>query len=199
MFIIKIGNTKQLFLNSKTENFIKPLCEQMGIEESDIEAHMIDEDYQKQITRTMRLNFGTQFEFDLDGKKLLKVERASASVGAAKPMCILNLEPVGDGVELNDPTEISESAYSLLDEASKKQYLKAIKREPRAWEKAEYISFFSATEVPYFLANDPETQNQLVEVLTFKTKRVVKINYSPTVNSLTGEVGQKVESMEFEE
>lgn len=199
MFIIKIGSTKQLFLNKKEENFIKPLCDGLGIEESDIETHMIDETDQKQIIREMRINFGVQFDFDLDAKKLLRVERAKYQAGQAKPMCILNLEPVNDDVPLNDPTEKTPAEYGELSEAEKKAYLKAIKREPRTWEKGEYISFFSATEVPYFLANDPETQDQKIEVLTFKTKKVKKINYSQTVNSLTGEIGMKVDSMEFEE
>lgn len=199
MFIIKIGNTKQLFLNKKEENFIKPLCDSLGIEESDIEAHMIDEADQKQITKEMKINFGVQFDFDLDSKKLLKVERAKFAIGQVKPMCILNLEPVGDDVPLNDPTEKTPAEYGELSEAGKKAYLKAIKREPRAWEKSEYVAFFSATEVPYFLANDTETQDQKIEVLTFKTKKVKKINYSQTVNSLTGEIGMKVDSMEFEE
>lgn len=199
MFIIKIGNTKQLFLNKKEENFIKPLCESLDLEDSDIEAHMIDEADQKKINREMRLNFGTQFEFDLDSKKLVKIERAKFKQGQPKPDCLSNLNAIGDDIVLNDPTEKTPAEYGELGESEKKAYLKAIKREPRVWEKDEYIAFFSAIEVPYFLANDPETQDQKIEVLTFKTKKVTKINYSQTVNSLTGEVGMKVDSMEFEE
>jgi len=199
MFIIKIGNTKQLFLNKKDENFIKPLCESLDLEDSDIEAHMIDEADQKQITKEMKINFGVRFDFDLDAKKLVRLERAQFQVGQPRPFHVMGMDAIEDHIQINDPTAISESEFMTLDDDSKKTYLKAIHRHPKQWEKREYISFFADKEVPYFLAGDEETIDKKIEVLTFKTKKVTKINYSQTVNSLTGEIGMKVDSMEFEE
>jgi hypothetical protein len=200
MFIVSIFGKKQLFLNSKTDDFIRLLPEQFDCDESDIEVEYLDEGDQKTIKREMKINPDKGYRFDLEAKKLLEVSSPKFRPGEPNPNHIINKTPKPDTDPASSELAIEKSEYDLLDDEAKKAYLKTITWVPRMWEFAEYQGTLGASESGViFNADSPECKESVREVLTFKTHKVKKINYTPTVNSLTGEPGMKVESMEFEE
>jgi hypothetical protein len=200
MFIVSILGKKQLFLNSKTDDFLRLLPGQFDCDESDVVAECVDEADQKTIRREMKINTDCNHHFDLESKKLLRVKPAKFIAGNPNPNHILNKTPKGNDEIETSVGAIGHSEFKNLSEEEKITYLKFVHWIPRHWEQVEYQTIIGAGDANMILnADSPECKSEVTEVLTFKTKRVVKINYSQTVNSLTGEVGQKVESMEFEE
>lgn len=200
MFIVSILGKKQLFLNSKTDDFLRLLPDQFDCDESDIVAEYVDDSDQRLIRREMKINMECNHHFDLEMKKLFRIRMPNFKPGDKNPNHILNKQPKPDSESASDSLAISKSEFDLLDEESKREYLLSITWVPRNWEQFEYQEKIGSVGSDLmFNADSPECKPEVTEVLTFKTKRVVKINYSQTVNSLTGEVGQKVESMEFEE
>ena len=200
MFIVSIFGKKQLFLNSKTDDFIRLLPEQFDCEESDIEAEYLDEVDQKAIRREMKINPDKGYRFDLDAKKLFEVSPPKFRPGEPNPNHIINKTPKPDTDPASSELAMGRAEYDLLDDDAKKAYLKSVTWVPRQWELMEYSNAFGAGESGViFNADSPECKEAVREVLTFKTHKVKKINYTPTVNSLTGEPGVRVDSMEFEE
>ena len=200
MFIISIFGKKQLFLNSKTDDFIRLLPEQFDCEESDIESEYIDEADQKAIRREMKMNPENDFIFDLESKKLLKIGRPKFKPGDKNPNHILNRTAKPDNEPASSSLAIEFSEYQSKTHDEKIEYLKSIDWVPRIWEQFEYQGLIGTKGADLmFNADSPECKQSIEIALTFKTHKVKKINYTPTVNSLTGEVGMKVDSMEFEE
>lgn len=200
MFIISIIGKKQLFINSKTDDFIRLLPEQFDCEESDIEAHMIDESDQKAIRREMKMNPANDFVFDLEAKSLLKLSRPKFKAGDMNPNHILNKTPKSNDEQSSNPNAVALEEYQSKTNEEKIEYLKSVDWTPRIWEQVEYQELVGTNGADLmFNADSTECKQSIEVVLKFKTHKVKKINYTPTVNSLTGESGMKVDSMEFEE
>ena len=200
MFIVSILGKKQLFLNSKTDDFIRLLPGQFDCDESDIEVEYLDEADQKTIKREMKINPDKGYRFDFDEKKLFEITRAKFKPGDLNPEHIMNKQPKPNYEQSSDPTAIEYDDFLELTIEEKKEYLKRVSWVPRNWEQIEYSVIVGTVGSDLmFNADSPECKESVREVLTFKTKKVTKINYSQTVNSLTGEIGMKVDSMEFEE
>jgi hypothetical protein len=200
MFIVSIFGKKQLFLNSKTDDFVRLLPEQFDCDESDIEVEYLDEADQKAIRREMKINPDKNYRFDLFEKKLIEFVPPKFRPGEPRPGHILNKQAKQDGEPSENPNAIDKNDYDFLENEEKILYLKSIAWTPRQWEVWEYSSLIGSNGADVvFNSDSPECKESVREVLTFKTKKVTKINYTPTVNSLTGEPGVKVESMEFEE
>jgi hypothetical protein len=200
MFIVSIFGKKQLFLNSKTDDFIRILPEQFDCDESDIEIEYVDEVDQKAIRREMKINPDKNYRFDLDKKRLIEFVAPKFRPGEPRPDHILNKQPKQDNEPEENPNSINKNDYDVLENEEKISYLKSITWTPRQWEMWEFSRLIGSNGADVvFNADSPECKESVRAVLTFKTKKVTKINYTPTVNSLTGEPGMKVESMEFEE
>jgi len=200
MFIVSILGKKQLFLNSKTDDFIRLLPKQFDCDESDIEVEYLDEADQKTIKREMKINPDKGYRFDFDEKKLFEITRAKFKPGDLNPEHIMNKQPKPNDEPSSDPTAIEYDDFLELTIEEKKEYLKRVSWVPRNWEQIEYSVIVGTVGSDLmFNADSHECKESVREVLTFKTKKVTKINYSQTVNILTGEIGMKVDSMEFEE
>lgn len=85
MFIVNVFNQKQLFLNSKTDDFISGVKTLYECNDSDIECFYVDEDDQKAIRREMKLNPNKSYEFDLHRFKLVEIIPPSKMPGQPNP------------------------------------------------------------------------------------------------------------------
>lgn len=200
MFIVSILGKKQLFLNSKTDDFIRLIPNQFDCEESDIEVEYVDESDQKLMKREMKTNPQNDFVFDFEKKNLLKILKPKFKGGDKNPNHILNKQAKPDSEPASSELALDFSEYQNKTDEEKISYLKSIDWIPRVWEQFEYqVKIGSCGADLMFNSDSPECNPQIESVIPFKTKKVTKINYSQTVNSLTGEIGMKVDSMEFEE
>lgn len=202
MFIVTIAGKKQLFLNSKNDDFLRFIAEKYDVEASEISAEYVPDEEQKAIRRTMKLNPDKLFDFDLEAKKLVQIIPPIANVGSS---VLDERHPLNKKMRDNADVEQDSKAknktkFEQMTDDDKKAYLLAMTWAPRKWEAEAYAAIVGTGGIfRQVKADDVEVTGKKIDVVQFTTKKIKEVRYKKQKNKITGIEETVLDEMIFEE